>query len=133
MRHALYDELRMLTDNPHVIAAIETAAITDTPETFRAGLYRATSVMPEIPKGNRFSKDCFWAKFQEKFIWHTAFGTHPAKKNRAAEWLQEQRESAQRRGHAWPPKPVFMPVSTTPQPWDGRNEKPGNVPRDGKS
>lgn len=108
MRHALYDELRTLTDNPHVIAAIETAAVSDTPETFRAGLYRATSVLPEIPKGKRFSKDCFWGKFQAKFVWHTAWHGPEVRKDSAEKWLRERREEAQTRGHAWPPKAILQ-------------------------
>ena len=108
MRHPLYDELRLLTDNPNVHAAIETAAITDAPAGFREGLYRATSVMPKTPQGKRFSKECFWGKFESKFIWHNAWRGPEVRKESAAKWLRERREEAQTRGHAWPPKPIFQ-------------------------
>lgn len=132
MRHPLYDELRTLTDNPHVIAAINTADISGAPAELLRGLEKTVSIMPEIPTGKRFSKECFWGKFQAKFIWHTAWHGPEVRKDSAEKWLRTRREEAQTRGQEWPPKPVFIPVSTTPDPWDGRNEKPGNVPRDGK-
>lgn len=129
MRHPIYNELRMLTDNPYVIAAIETAAVSDTPKTFREGLYRATSVMPEPPKGRQVSRECFWGKFNAKFIWHTAWKGPEVRKDNAAQWLRELREAAQRGNHIWPPKPIFVPAATVPEPWEGKEEKPGRVPR----
>lgn len=132
MKHPLYDELRTLTDNPNHIAAINTAAVSDTPEGFRKAMYRAVSIAPTVPTGRRYAKECFWAKFEAKFIWHTAWHGPEARKDNAARWLRARREEAQTRGHEWPPKPVFIPMATTPAPWDGKNERPGQVPRDGK-
>lgn len=130
--NALYHELRTLTDNPHVWAAIETAAIEGAPAEMLRGLEKSVSILPAIPPGKRFSKECFWAKFQAKFIWHTAFGKDQPRKESAARWLRAMREAAQRRNRQWPPKPIFVPAVTMPQPWDGKDEKPGRVPREGK-
>lgn len=130
--HALYIELLTLTDNPNNIDAIRTAAVPDNPETFRKGMYKATSIAPAIPSGRRYAKECFWGKFEAKFIWHTACMGPEVRKNNVAKWLRETREAAQRRGQAWPPKPIFVPMATTPGAWNGKNEKPGRVPRDGK-
>ena len=133
MMHPLYTELLTITENPNHIAAINTAAVPDNPETFRKGMYKATSIAPAIPAGRRYDKECFWGKFEAKFIWHTAWMGPEIRKDDAARWLQAMRESAQRRGQVWPPKPVFIPMATTPAPWDGKNEKPGSIPRDGKN
>lgn len=128
----LYHELRTLTDNPYTIAAINTAALPDVPEGLLRGLEKSASILPEIPTGKRFAKESFWAKFQAKFVWHTAFGKDGARKENAARWLRSMREAAQRRGQHWPPKPIFMPAVTMPEPWEGKDEKPGGVPKDGK-
>lgn len=130
--NALYHELRTLTDNPHVWAAIETAAIEGAPAEMLRGLEKSVSILPAIPPGKRFAKECFWSKFQAKFVWHTAFGKDSARKDSAARWLREMREAAQRRGNTWPPTPKFAPAVTVPEPWEGKQEKPGRVPRDGK-
>ena len=125
----IYDELRTLSDNPHVIAAINTAEIQGAPSGLLRSLEKSVSILPEIPPGKRFLKDCFWAKFQVKFVWHTAFGDDRTRKENAARWLRAMREAAQRRGRAWPPVPVFVPAVTLPEPWTGMDEKPGRVPR----
>ncbi len=130
--NTLYHELRLLTDNPHVIAAIDTAAIPGAPAELLRGLEKIVSILPETPAGQRFAKECFWAKFQEKFVWHTAFGKCTVRKEHAAYWLRAMREAAQRRNQQWPPKPVFMPAVTMPEAWEGKREKPGRVPREGK-
>ena len=130
--NTLYTELRTLTDNPHVWAAIETAAIEGAPEGLLRGLEKSVSILPAIPPGKRFSKECFWGKFQAKFVWHTAFGKDDVRKDSAARWLQAMREAAQRRDKPWPPTPKFIPSVTVPEVWTGKNEKPGRVPRDGK-
>ncbi len=128
----IYAELRTLTDNPHVIAAIDTAAIPGAPAEMLRKLEKQVSILPELPAGQRFAKECFWAKFQAKFVWHTAFGKDDARKENAARWLQAMREAAQRRGQQWPPKPIFLPAVTMPEVWEGKQEKPGRVPREGK-
>ena len=130
--NTLYSELRTLTDNPHVIAAIDTAAIPGAPAEMLRKLEKQVSILPELPAGQRFAKECFWAKFQAKFVWHTAFGKDDARKENAARWLQAMREAAQRRGQQWPPKPIFLPAVTMPEVWEGKQEKPGRVPREGK-
>lgn len=132
MKHQIYIELRALTDNPNTIAAIETASFPNTPESFRKALCKSTHIAPDVPNGRKYAKWCFWGKFEAKFIWHTAWLGSEARKDSAARWLRAMRESAQKRGQAWPPKPIFMPVVATPIPWDGKNEKPGRVPMDGK-
>lgn len=132
MKHPLYDELRTLTDNPHVWAAIETAAIEGAPEGLLRGLEKSVSILPAIPPGKRFAKECFWSKFQAKFVWHTAFGKDSARKDSAARWLRAMREAAQRRDKPRPPTPKFIPSVTMPEAWTGKDEKPGRVPRDGK-
>ncbi len=132
MKHPLYDELRTLTDNPHVWAAIDTAAIEGAPVCLLRGLEKSVSIPPAIPPGKRFSKECFWGKFQSKFMWHIAFGKDSARKDSAARWLQAMREAAQRRDKPWPPTPKFIPSVTMPEAWTGKDEKPGRVPRDGK-
>lgn len=128
----LYSELRTLTDNPHVIAAINTAAITGAPAEMLRKLEKTVSILPEIPAGQRFAKECFWAKFHAKFVWHTAFGKDDDRKDSAARWLQAMREAAQRRGQQWPPKPIFLPAVTMPEVWEGKQEKAGRVPMEGK-
>ena len=128
----LYAELRTLTDNPHVIAAIDTAAIEGAPVYLLHGLEKTVSILPELPAGHRFAKECFWAKFQAKFVWHSAFGKDDARKEGAARWLLAMREAAQRRNQQWPPKPIFLPAVTMPEVWEGKQEKPGRVPREGK-
>lgn len=130
--NALYHELRTLTDNPHVWAAIETAAIEGAPAEMLRGLEKSVSILPAIPPGKRFAKECFWSKFQAKFVWHTAFGKDSARKDSAARWLRAMREAAQRRDKPWPPTPKFIPSVTMPEAWTGKDEKPGRVPRDGK-
>ena len=109
----LYQELRLLTDNPHVIAAIDTAAIEGAPAELLRGLEKFVSILPEIPPGKRFSKECFWAKFQAKFVWHMAFSKNDARKDSAARWLRAMREAAQSKGQHWPPKPIFEDESRT--------------------
>ena len=47
--NALYHELRTLTDNPHVWAAIDTAAIEGAPEGLLRGLEKSVSILPAIP------------------------------------------------------------------------------------
>jgi hypothetical protein len=111
--NTLYHELRLLTDNPHVIAAIDTAAIEGAPVYLLHGLEKTVSILPETPAGHRFAKECFWAKFQAKFVWHTAFGKDDARKEGAARWLLAMREAAQSRGQHWPPKPIFEDESRT--------------------
>lgn len=129
----LYDELKTLTDNPHVIAAINTAAIPGAPSGLLSALEKHVSILPKVPAGKRFLKDCFWAKFQSRFIWHTAFGDDQTRKESTARWLRSMREASQRRGYTWPPEPIFVPAVTVPEVWTGKEEKPGRVPRDGKS
>lgn len=138
----LYEELLSLTiegspiQNPDGAAqAISTAKIAGTPEEMRRQMRDMTArfIMPSKPDGAEFSRDCFWRAFQQKFIWHRAWCGTPEQKQHAADWLRKERETAQRRGQVWPPKPLPLRAKVTiPQPWDGKEEKAGRVPRDGK-
>lgn len=139
----LYDELLTIAYSPQspisnpdgAMSAIRTAAIPDTPEGFRQKMRDKTAsfILPEKPEGMEFNRDCFWRKFQQKFVWHRAWMGTPEQKRHAAEWLKKERETALRRGTAWPPNPVpFRPTVTLPKPWDGKEEKPGRVPRTGR-
>lgn len=129
---SLYSELRTLTDNPNVIAAIDTAAIAGAPAELLRKLEKSVSILPEVPTGQRFAKECFWAKLDAKYVWHTAFGKDEYRKEIIALFLRTRREAAQRRNQQWPPKPIFIPAVTMPEVWEGKDEKPGRVPRDGK-
>ena len=138
----LYHELLTLTGdqsparNPEgAKQAIEIAALSGTPDQFRREMRDKTAhfILPEIPDGCEFSRDCFWWDFQIKLIWYRAWMGTTSQQQFAADWLRTQRETAQKRGQAWPPKPTFRPVARpVPQPWDGREERPGRVPRTGK-
>lgn len=138
----LYDELLTLTGdqsparNPEgAKQAIEIAALSGTPDQFRREMRDKTAhfILPEIPEGMEFGKNCFWRKFQDAFVWHRAWMGSDEIKAHTANWLRRERETAQKRGQAWPPKPTFRPVARpVPQPLDGREERPGRVPRTGK-
>lgn len=80
--------------------------------------------LPEIPAGMDYARDSFWYKYRHRFAWWSAV--------RALGWYVEQREKAKRYGQPFPPKPFFQKKTTMPTPWDGREEKPGRVPRQGK-
>lgn len=139
----LYSELLTLTystetpiANPDgAMHAVRTAALPDLPELFRKDMRDkcAHFILPEKPDGMEFSRDCFWREFQQKFVWHRAWMGTPEQKKHAAEWLAGERQKALKRGTAWPPKPLpFRAKVTMPQPWDGKEEKAGRVPRNGK-
>ena len=139
----LYDELLALTVSPGTPIqnpdgakyAILTAALPGLPEQLCREMEAKTArfIMPEKPDGMEYNRDCFWREFQQKFIWHRAWMGTPEQKLHAAEWLKGQRETALRRGKKWPPNPLpFRPKVTMPTPWEGKDEKAGRVPRDGK-
>lgn len=137
----IYDELRTLCadgspiQNPEQARhAISTAEIPGTPDKFRREMYDATAkhILPVRPPGMGFSRDCFWSKFRAKFVYRKAWMGSDQEKENAAAWLRSQRETAQRRGNAYPPAPSFRPVVVMPQPWDGKEERPGRVPIEGK-
>ncbi len=130
--HNLYLELLTMTGETsparapqQAAAAIRTAAIRNTPEKFRSDMEAATrkDILPAIPDGMTFARGSFWSDFRAKFIWHRAWKGDALQKHNAAEWLRKQREDAQRRGTAWPPKPVFQKAMVQPAPWDGKREK----------
>lgn len=115
--------------------AIGIAANQNSPLEFRRQMRDKTAhfILPEIPEGCEFSRDCFWSKFRAKFIWRKVWTGSDLEKETAAKWLQSQRETAQVRRQPWPPKPTFRKVAgPLPQPWDGKEERPGRVPRTGK-
>lgn len=130
--HALYQELITMTGEAsparfpeQAAAAIRTAAIPNTPDGFRRDMEAKTRhfIMPPVPDGQTFARGSFWSDFRAKFIWHKAWKGDALQKDNAAAWLKKQREDAQRRGTAWPPKPVFQKAVAQPAPWDGKNEK----------
>lgn len=137
----LYNELYALAfsgipSNPDgAMNAIKTAAMPDLPRYFCQEMRNKTArfILPEKPDGMEFSKDCFWREFQQKFIWHRMWCGTPEQKRYAAEWLKSQRETALRRNKQWPPNPLpFRQKVAIPQPLDGKDEKPGRLPRTGK-
>jgi len=137
----IYEELHALTLEGSPIrypeqaqGAIKAASVPNTPEQFRREMRDATAemIMPARPINMAFSKDCFWREFQQKFVWHKAWMGTDEQKTSVAKWLRNQRETAQRRGNAYPPQPSFRPIVTMPEPWKGKDEKPGRVPMDGK-
>ena len=138
--HILYYELLSMCHERSILpvvaakAAIEVAAIETTPEDFKRQMRDKTLclVMPEIPQGMEYGKDCFWRFFQQKFIWHRAWCGTPKQKDVAAAFIRKHREIAQNRGEQWPPKPTFRPKVTLPQPRDGKDGANGWVPRSGK-
>ncbi len=92
----------------------------------------AAFILPARPDNMEFSRDNFWSAFRAKFIWRKLWMGSDLEKDNAAAWLKVQRETAQRRGQQWPPKPAFRPKVSLPIPWDGIKERPGRMPRDGK-
>jgi hypothetical protein len=134
----IYDELILLTAgdtvrNPEGAAAVIRAAANETlPRGFRRRMRDKTwhMILPEIPEGKEFSRDNFWFWFQMRFVWHRAWMGTERQKQTQATWLRTQRETAYRRGEAWPPKPSFRPIpAALPQPWTGKDERPGRAPQ----
>lgn len=83
--------------------------------------------LPEIPDGMTFAPDTFWHKYRRKFK-----GIHPPKEH-DFDWFNGQEAQAALYNRQFPPRPVFAKVyGAVPQPWDGRNERGGRVPRTGK-
>jgi hypothetical protein len=141
MKANLYNELITLTvegspiQNPEGAAqSIRTAKIAGAPEKMRKEMRDMTArfILPAVPEGMQFARSTFWDKFVQKFVWNRAWTGTDEQKERAAEWLQRERTVAQNRGRTWPPNPTFRPVVAVPQPWDGKEEKPGRIPRTGK-
>ena len=84
--------------------------------------------LPAIPPGKDFARDSFWWRYRERFARRRAMGWQI--KEAAYDWFDREEKAAQLNGQPFPPKPVFS-ASAPPVPsaWDGRNEKPGRVPR----
>lgn len=80
--------------------------------------------LPAIPDGFDFARDSFWHRYRHKFQWQREI--------RAWAWYMQQRDKAALYQKPFPPAPVFQRKTTVPQPWDGRDEMPGRVPRTGK-
>jgi len=118
----IYAELLLLCETTQAKKAIESAAIEGTPEQFRKEMCKTTRkhVVPGIPEGQARLRECFWFSFNVKGVWECAWGTNDEKKDRLAEWLKEKRETAQRRGYEWPPKPIYQKAFTLPQPRTGK-------------
>ena len=118
----LYDELILLCETTQAKKAIESAAIENTPEEFRKQMCKETRkhVVPGIPEGQVRLKECFWFTCNVKGVWECAWGTNDEKKDRLAEWIRAKREATQRRGKAWPQKPIYQKAFTLPQPRTGK-------------
>ena len=133
MTHALYLELLLLADHPNGKAAVNIAA--NAQRTMSPDLRATYSVsmrshfFPHTPEGMTFYKNSFWAAFCVKMIWRKAWEGTDAQKDAAAAWLKERRETAIRRGEAWPPKPMFQKAVSLPQPRDGKDGANGWTPR----
>ena len=118
----IYDELLLLCTTDQARNAIRTAAIEGAPEEFRKQMCKETRkhVVPGIPEGQVRLKECFWFAFNVKGVWECAWGTNDEKKDWLAEWIRAKREATQRRGKAWPPKPIYQKAFTLPQPRTGK-------------
>lgn len=82
--------------------------------------------LPAIPPNHDFARDTFWQKYRAGFI-----RKQPGRKE--WDWYYREKNFHELRQRQFPPKPVFCKVSgALPQPWDGRNERAGRVPREGK-
>ena len=119
---ALYDELLLLCETTQAKKAIESAAIEGTPEEFRKQMCKETrrNFVPELPEGQVRLRECFWFSFSVKLVWEVAWGTNDERKDRLAEWIRAKREATQRRGKAWPPKPIYQKAFTLPQMRTGK-------------
>lgn len=80
--------------------------------------------LPSIPPGMDYAKDSFWYRFRHKFRWKREL--------EAWAWYIQQRDRAALYKKPFPPEPVFTRRTVSPQPWDGRSEKPGRIPWTGK-
>lgn len=86
--------------------------------------------LPEIPAGQDFARDSFWWKYRERFERPMRYKWKVKKSSE--DWFDKQKNSAELYQTPFPPKPIFRRVSPLPQVWDGKDEKPGKVPRTGK-
>lgn len=118
----IYDELLLLCTTDQARNAIRTAAIEGTTEEFRKQMCKETrrNFVPELPEGQVRLRECFWFSFSVKLVWEVAWGTNDERKDRLAEWIRAKREATQRRGKAWPPKPIYQKAFTLPQPRTGK-------------
>ncbi len=118
----LYAELTLLCTDDQARKSVANAAIEGTQEQFRKEMCKATRkhVVPEIPEGQVRIKECFWFSFNIKGVWECAWGTNDERKDRIAEWLKSKRETAQKHGREWPPKPIYQKAFNLPQPRTGK-------------
>lgn len=87
--------------------------------------------LPEVPPRRDFAKDTFWWRYRERFTRRRANGW--SIKEAAFDWYDREEKAARLEGKAFPPAPVFTAATTAvPQPWDGREERPGRVPKTGR-
>lgn len=86
-----------------------------------------TLTIPAIPYGQDFAKDSFWWTYRERFDKPIRMGwkVKPA----AFAWFDRMEKRAALLGQPFPQKPTFCTKGRPmPQPWTGRDEKPGRVP-----
>ncbi len=86
--------------------------------------------LPAIPDGCDFARDSFWWTYRERFAIPMKFRWKV--KPTAYEWFDREENTARLNEKPFPPKPIFRRVSPLPQPNDGRDERPGRLPRTGK-
>ena len=86
-----------------------------------------TLEMPAIQPGKDFAKDSFWWKYRERFYKPIRMGWKV--KQAAFDWFDRMEKQSANTGKLFPPKPVLTAMPRPmPQPWDGKDEKPGRVP-----
>lgn len=135
MTHPLYLELSLIAATEQGRAAVQIAStaqgqyglLPGTREKMRRSM--RSRFYPPTPDGMIFHRDCFWAKFEVKGIWHKAWEGTDAQKDKAAEWLRMKREEAMRRNGVWPPSPMFQRAVTLPAPRTGKDGASSWSPR----
>lgn len=87
--------------------------------------------IPAIPPGKDFARDTFWGRYVQRFARKRAMGWHIREAD--YDWFDREETKARLSGTEFPPAPIFQNVfSPVPQPNDGRDERPGRIPRTGK-
>lgn len=83
--------------------------------------------IPKLEPGQDFARDSFWWTYVQKIANPMRFKWQI--KKTAFEWFDREESRARLNGTPFPPPPVITRKITLPQPWDGKDEKPGRVPQ----
>lgn len=83
--------------------------------------------LPKLEPGQDFARDSFWWTYRQRFV-IPAMLKRVAKPN-AEKWFDREENRALLNGTTFPPSPVITRKVTLPQPWDGKDEKPGRMPQ----